>query len=52
MQFAINTPNFGSFGDARILAELAREAEDGMASLCGITLEEVLNRLNRWPIRG
>ena len=28
MQFAINTPNFGSFGDARILAELAHEAED------------------------
>ena len=28
MQFAINTPNFGSFGEARILAELACEAED------------------------
>ena len=28
MQFAINTPNFGSFGDARILAQLAHEAED------------------------
>ena len=28
MQFAINTPNFGSFADARLLAELAREAED------------------------
>ena len=28
MQFAINTPNFGSFGDARLLAELAQEAED------------------------
>ena len=28
MQFAINTPNFGSFGDARLLAELAHEAED------------------------
>src|SRR5229473_5808807 len=27
MQFAINTPNFGSFGDARLLAELAHEAE-------------------------
>ncbi len=28
MQFAINLPNFGDFGDARRLAELAREAED------------------------
>jgi alkanesulfonate monooxygenase SsuD/methylene tetrahydromethanopterin reductase-like flavin-dependent oxidoreductase (luciferase family) len=28
MQFAINTPNFGSFGDARLLAELAQGAED------------------------
>lgn len=28
MQFAINTPNFGSFGDARVMAELAHEAED------------------------
>src|SRR5260221_3717405 len=28
MQFAINTPNFGSFGDARLLAELAHEAEN------------------------
>ena len=28
MHFAINTPNFGSFGDARLLAELAHEAED------------------------
>src|SRR6266704_4395006 len=28
MQFAINTPNFGSFGDARLMAEVAHEAED------------------------
>ena len=28
MQFAINTPNFGSFSDARLMAELAHEAED------------------------
>jgi alkanesulfonate monooxygenase SsuD/methylene tetrahydromethanopterin reductase-like flavin-dependent oxidoreductase (luciferase family) len=28
MQFAINTPNFGCFGDARLMAELAHEAED------------------------
>ncbi len=28
MQFAINTPNFGSFSDVRLMAELAREAED------------------------
>jgi alkanesulfonate monooxygenase SsuD/methylene tetrahydromethanopterin reductase-like flavin-dependent oxidoreductase (luciferase family) len=28
MQFAINTPNFGSFGDARLLAELAHEAQE------------------------
>jgi alkanesulfonate monooxygenase SsuD/methylene tetrahydromethanopterin reductase-like flavin-dependent oxidoreductase (luciferase family) len=27
MRFAINVPNFGPFGDARTLAELAREAE-------------------------
>lgn len=27
MHFAINVPNFGSFGDPRLLAELAREAE-------------------------
>jgi alkanesulfonate monooxygenase SsuD/methylene tetrahydromethanopterin reductase-like flavin-dependent oxidoreductase (luciferase family) len=27
MQFAINVPNFGAFGDARTLADLAREAE-------------------------
>jgi alkanesulfonate monooxygenase SsuD/methylene tetrahydromethanopterin reductase-like flavin-dependent oxidoreductase (luciferase family) len=34
MQFAINVPNFGSFGDPRVMAELARETEaagwDGM----------------------
>jgi hypothetical protein len=28
MQFAINVPNFGSFSDARLMAELAHEAED------------------------
>jgi alkanesulfonate monooxygenase SsuD/methylene tetrahydromethanopterin reductase-like flavin-dependent oxidoreductase (luciferase family) len=28
MQFAINTPNFGSFSDARVMAQLAHEAED------------------------
>jgi alkanesulfonate monooxygenase SsuD/methylene tetrahydromethanopterin reductase-like flavin-dependent oxidoreductase (luciferase family) len=28
MQFAINVPNFGDYGDARTLAHLAREAED------------------------
>jgi len=28
MQFAINTPNYGSFSDARLMAELAHEAED------------------------
>jgi alkanesulfonate monooxygenase SsuD/methylene tetrahydromethanopterin reductase-like flavin-dependent oxidoreductase (luciferase family) len=28
MRFAINLPNFGSFGDARLLADLAHEAED------------------------
>jgi alkanesulfonate monooxygenase SsuD/methylene tetrahydromethanopterin reductase-like flavin-dependent oxidoreductase (luciferase family) len=27
MRFAINTPNFGEFGDARAMADLAREAE-------------------------
>jgi alkanesulfonate monooxygenase SsuD/methylene tetrahydromethanopterin reductase-like flavin-dependent oxidoreductase (luciferase family) len=27
MQFAINLPNFGSFGDPHVMAELAREAE-------------------------
>ncbi len=27
MQFAINTPNFGCFGDPRLMAELAHEAE-------------------------
>src|SRR5450432_652641 len=28
MQFAINVPNFGSFSDARLMAELAHEAEE------------------------
>lgn len=28
MLFAINTPNFGLYGDARLLAELAYEAEE------------------------
>jgi alkanesulfonate monooxygenase SsuD/methylene tetrahydromethanopterin reductase-like flavin-dependent oxidoreductase (luciferase family) len=28
MQFAINTPNFGSFSDVHLMAELAHEAED------------------------
>ena len=28
MRFAIDLPNFGSFGDARLLADLARETED------------------------
>lgn len=28
MRFAINCPNFGTTGDARMLADLAREAED------------------------
>jgi alkanesulfonate monooxygenase SsuD/methylene tetrahydromethanopterin reductase-like flavin-dependent oxidoreductase (luciferase family) len=27
MQFAVNTPNFGDYADARVLADLAREAE-------------------------
>ncbi|CAA9437048.1 MAG: luciferase [uncultured Rubrobacteraceae bacterium] len=27
MRFALNVPNFGEYGDARLLAELAREAE-------------------------
>jgi len=28
MRFAINVPNFGTYSDARVAAELAREAED------------------------
>ncbi len=28
MKFALNVPNFGEYGDARLLAELAREAEE------------------------
>jgi alkanesulfonate monooxygenase SsuD/methylene tetrahydromethanopterin reductase-like flavin-dependent oxidoreductase (luciferase family) len=28
MRFAINLPNFGPYGDPRVLADLAREAED------------------------
>jgi hypothetical protein len=28
MHFAINTPNFGSFSDVRLMAQLAHEAED------------------------
>ena len=28
MRFAINTPNFDIFGDARLVGELAREAEE------------------------
>ena len=32
MQFAINTPNFGQYGDARVLAELAHEAEEAGSS--------------------
>ena len=28
MRFALNVPNFGEYGDARVLAELAREAEE------------------------
>jgi alkanesulfonate monooxygenase SsuD/methylene tetrahydromethanopterin reductase-like flavin-dependent oxidoreductase (luciferase family) len=28
IKFAINTPNFGTFGDARLMADLAHEAED------------------------
>lgn len=28
MRFALNVPNFGAYGDARLLAELAREAEE------------------------
>jgi alkanesulfonate monooxygenase SsuD/methylene tetrahydromethanopterin reductase-like flavin-dependent oxidoreductase (luciferase family) len=28
MRFAINVPNFGDYGDARVLAQIAREAED------------------------
>jgi alkanesulfonate monooxygenase SsuD/methylene tetrahydromethanopterin reductase-like flavin-dependent oxidoreductase (luciferase family) len=28
VRYAINTPNFGDFSDARLLADLAREAED------------------------
>lgn len=28
MRFAINTPQFGPYGDPRVLAQLAREAED------------------------
>src|SRR5690348_5279774 len=28
MRYAINTPNFGAFSDARVMADLAREAEE------------------------
>src|SRR4051795_7551492 len=28
MRFAVNVPNFGAFGDVRVLTELAEEAED------------------------
>jgi alkanesulfonate monooxygenase SsuD/methylene tetrahydromethanopterin reductase-like flavin-dependent oxidoreductase (luciferase family) len=28
MKYALNLPNYGAFGDARVLARLAREAED------------------------
>jgi alkanesulfonate monooxygenase SsuD/methylene tetrahydromethanopterin reductase-like flavin-dependent oxidoreductase (luciferase family) len=28
MQFALNTPNFGCFSDARLMAEVAHEAEE------------------------
>src|SRR5215471_9978986 len=28
MRYAVNVPNFGAFGDVRVLAELAEEAED------------------------
>jgi alkanesulfonate monooxygenase SsuD/methylene tetrahydromethanopterin reductase-like flavin-dependent oxidoreductase (luciferase family) len=28
MRFALNAPNFGEYGDARLLSELAREAEE------------------------
>jgi len=28
MRFALNVPNFGEYGDARVLADLAREAEE------------------------
>ena len=38
MRFAINLPNFGPYGDPKLLADLAHEAEEvpaGMASSSG-----------------
>jgi alkanesulfonate monooxygenase SsuD/methylene tetrahydromethanopterin reductase-like flavin-dependent oxidoreductase (luciferase family) len=47
MQFAINTPNFGQYGDAHILAELAREAEE--AGWDGFFIWDHIGAGLEWP---
>ena len=45
MRYAINAPNFGEFGDARAVAELAREA--GAAGWDGFFLWDHIG--HDWP---
>jgi alkanesulfonate monooxygenase SsuD/methylene tetrahydromethanopterin reductase-like flavin-dependent oxidoreductase (luciferase family) len=47
LRFAINTPNFGVYGDARVLAELAHEAEE--AGWDGFFLWDHIGSGPDWP---
>ncbi len=47
MKFAINTPNFGVYGNARVLADLAREAEE--AGWDGFFLWDHIGSGPDWP---
>jgi len=47
MQFAINTPNFALYSDARLLAELAHEAEE--AGWDGFFLWDHVGAGPEWP---
>lgn len=48
MRFAINTPNFGIYGDARRMAELAHEAEE--AGWDGFFLWDHIGSGPDWPV--
>ena len=51
MRYGMSLPNFGAFADARLVAEVARDAE--AAGWDGFYLwDHVSGRSSRWEIRG
>jgi alkanesulfonate monooxygenase SsuD/methylene tetrahydromethanopterin reductase-like flavin-dependent oxidoreductase (luciferase family) len=53
MRFAVDVPNFGDFADPRVLADLARRAEqagwDGLFVWDHVTHRKELRRVDQGP---